>query len=109
MATFFKTKVIKDVGVVPISAFSPQPGTNSTVIGLTLANLTEFAVKASVLIKDDTSVTVNYLKDVVVPANSTLQAISKGDKLIVQSEFELLLHSDLEASLDAVISYVDIV
>lgn len=109
MATFFKTKLIKNIGTVPITAFSPISGTNSTVIGLTLSNQTEFAVKANVRLKDDTSVEVHYMKDVIVPANSTIRCVTQGEKLIIQSEYELIVQSDLVDSLDAVISYVDIV
>ena len=42
MATFFRTKVIKDIGTQKIVVFGSTPATNATVIGLNLANITDF-------------------------------------------------------------------
>lgn len=109
MATFFKNKIVKNIGTVPVVALTPPANTNSTIVGLSLSNLTEFAVKASVIIKDDTSVEGYYMKDVIVPANTSLRAVTAGEKLIIAEQYELLIQSDITDSLDAVVSYVDIV
>lgn len=109
MATTFKNKVIKEVGSVPILAIETNASTRSTIVGLSLANLTDHEIYVSVLINDDTSVQGYYLKDVVVPANSSLRALSAGEKLILAPENQLYLVADEDEALDAVISYVDIV
>jgi len=109
MATTFKNKVIKEVGLEPVLALETNLGTRSTIIGLSLANLTEFPVYASVLVNDDTSVQGYYLKDVLVPPNTSLRALSAGEKLILAPDNQLYLVADVDESLDAVISYVDIV
>lgn len=109
MATFFKNKIIKNVGTVPVSAITPPSGTNSTIIGMSLSNLTEYAVKANIIIKDDTSVEGYFMKDVIIPANTSLRAVTSGEKLIIATNYELLIQSDITDSIDAVISYVDIV
>lgn len=109
MATFFKNKIVKEIGTVPVVALTPPPNTNSTIVGLSLSNLTEYAVKASVIIKDDTSVEGYYMKDVVIPANTSLRAVTSGEKLIISESYELLIQSDLTDSIDAIVSYVDIV
>lgn len=109
MATTFKNKVIKEVGLLPVLALETNAGTRSTVIGMSLANLTEFAVYVSVLVNDDTSVQGYYLKDVMIPPNTSLRALSAGEKLILAPENQLYLVSDTDESVDAVISYVDIV
>jgi hypothetical protein len=109
MATTFKNKVIKEVGLEPVLAIETNLGTRSTIIGLSLANLTEFPVYASVLVNDDTSVQGYYLKDVLVPPNTSLRALSAGEKLILAPDNQLYLVADVDESLDAVISYVDIV
>lgn len=109
MATIFKNKVIKDVGQVPIPVIETDASTRSTIIGISLANLTEHVVYASVLVNDDTSVQGYYLKDVMVPPNTSLRALSAGEKLILAPTNALYIVSDTNDSLDAVISYVDIV
>jgi len=109
MATIFKNKVIKDVGALPIVAIETDSATRATIIGLSLANLTANAVNASVLVSDDTSVTRYFMKEVMIPANTSLRALSAGEKLILAPTNQLLIQADQDDSLDAVISYVDIV
>lgn len=109
MATFFRNKVIKDVGRVPIPALETDGSTTATVIGVSLANVSGTTVMASVLLRDDTSVTGYYLKDVMVPANSSLRALNGGEKLILGNNNQLLVQSNVDDTLDAIISYVEIV
>jgi|TARA_B110000967_G_scaffold157865_1_gene163086 hypothetical protein len=109
MATQFKNKVIREIGPVPILALDTDAATRSTIIGLNLANLTDFIVYASVLIHDDTSVEGYFMKDVMVPPNTSLHALAAGEKLILAPTNELYLVADQNEALDAVISYVDIV
>ena len=82
MATFFKNKVIKDVGKQAVEVYTTGVSTKTTVIGLALCNLTASVISVSILISDDTSVTGYYLKDVLVPPNSTLKALNGGEKLV---------------------------
>ena len=109
MATVFLNKVIKEVGTTPILALETDAGTRSTIVGLSLANLTDNTVFASVLVHDDTSVEGYWLKDVQIPPNSSLRALSAGEKLILAPSNQLYLVSDTTESYDAVISYVNIV
>tara|TARA_B110000503_G_scaffold133095_1_gene210055 strand:- start:1453 stop:1782 length:330 start_codon:yes stop_codon:yes gene_type:complete len=109
MATTFKNKVIKEIGPVPIIAIETDSNTRSTIVGLSLANLTGGIVYASIMIKDDTSITGYFLKEVLVPPNTSLRALSAGEKLILAPDNQLLLIADQDEALDAVISYVDIV
>ena len=74
-----------------------------------MANITEFVVYASVLIHDDTSVEGYFMKDVMVPPNSSLHALSAGEKLILAPTNQLYLVANQNEALDVVISYVDIV
>jgi hypothetical protein len=109
MATVFLNKVVKEVGTVPILALETDAGTRSTIVGLSLANLTDNTVFASVLVHDDTSVEGYWLKDVQIPANSSLRALSAGEKLILAPSNQMYLVCDTTEGLDAVISYVNIV
>ena len=61
MATFFKNKVIKDVGKQAVEIYNTGVSTKTTVIGLALCNLTASVISVSILISDDTSVTGYYL------------------------------------------------
>lgn len=109
MATQFFNKVIKDVGLVPILALETDAVTRSTIIGMSLTNLTASLVYVNVLIHDDTSVEGYYMKDIPLPPNSSLRAVPGGEKLILAPSNQLYLQADADNALDAVISYVDIV
>ena len=109
MATQFKNRVIKDVGTSPILALETDASTRSTIIGLSLANLTESVVSISVIVHDDTSVEGHFMKDVMVPPNTSLRALSAGEKLILAPSNQLYIVANQDDALDAVISYVDIV
>lgn len=109
MATSFLNKVVKEVGTVPILAIETDGATRSTVIGMTLANLTDFMVYASIMVHDDGSVMGFYMKDVMIPPNSTFHALAPAEKLILAPNNQLYLQADQDEALDAVISYVDIV
>ena len=109
MATIFLNKVIKEVGTTPILAIETDAGTRSTIVGMSFANLTDNTVFASVLVHDDTSAEGYWLKDVQIPANTSLRALSAGEKLILAPSNQLYLVSDTTEGFDAVISYVNIV
>jgi len=109
MATFFKNKVVKEIGTVQVPIYEAPPSARATVIGMSLANLTASVVSASVLISDDTSVTGYYLKDVLIPPNSTMKVLNGGEKIILASTNVLSVISDIDASLDCVLSFVEIV
>ena len=108
MATTFRQKIIKDVGTQKIEVFQTASGTNATIIGMNLANTSTFAVQASILIKDDTSVEAFYVKDVMIPPQSAFKAMIGGEKIIIPTDYAILVQSDIDDSVDVIVSYVDI-
>jgi len=108
MATLFKNTVQKNVGEVPVEIVETDASTRATIIGLSITNLTSSFVYISVLIQDDTSVTGYYLKDTLLPANTSLRAVQQGEKLIVAPENKLLVQSSVTDSVDVVTSFVEI-
>ena len=109
MATIFKNKVINQVGVVPVDILETSPSQRATVIGLSLTNLTQSFVYVDVLVQDDTSVTGYYLKETLLPANTSLRVVATGEKLIVAPSNKVQIRSSIDDSVDVVMSYVEIV
>ena len=109
MATFFRNKVIKEVGLVPVKILDTDANTRSTIVGMSLANISPATVHASLMIDDDTSVRGYYIKDVVIPPNSSLRALSAGEKLVLAPDNALYAQADADAAYDLIVSYVDIV
>ena len=94
MATNFRNNVTKNIGTVPVSVYTAPISIYSTVVGLVLANLTESVVKASVTL--------------TATPNSSLRVLNSGEKLIVASQNSLNVQSNINDSLDCVLSYVEI-
>ena len=108
MATFFRNNVIKEIGTKPVEILQTTPANRATVIGLSLTNLTTSFVYCSVLIQDDTGVTGFYLKETLLPANTSLRVVSTGEKLIIAPSNKLLVQASVNDSIDCVLSYVEI-
>ena len=109
MATLFKNKVVNTVGVVPVDVYETDASTRATVIGMSLTNLTQSFVYVDVLMQDDTSVTGYYLKQALLPANTSLRVVATGEKLIIAPSNKLQVQSSIDDSVDVVLSFVEIV
>ena len=109
MATLFKNKVVNTVGVVPVDVYETDASTRATVIGMSLTNLTQSFVYVDVLMQDDTSVTGYYLKQALLPANTSLRVVATGEKLIIAPSNKLQVRSSIDDSVDVIVSFVEIV
>jgi len=108
MATLFRNKIVSAVGTSPVKVYEAPVATYTTIIGLSLANVTAGIINASVYVQDDTSATAYYIKDVQIAANSALRVVTNGEKLIIPEEYDLFVESSAAASVDVVMSYVEI-
>jgi hypothetical protein len=59
--------------------------------------------------QDDTSVTGYYLKQTLLPANTSLRVVATGEKLIIAPSNKLQVRSSIDDSVDVVLSFVEIV
>ena len=109
MATLFKNKVINNIGAVPVDIYETDASTRATIIGMSLTNLTQSFVYVNVLIQDDTSVTGFYIKETLLPANTSLRVVATGEKLIVAPSNKIQVQSSVDDSVDVVMSFVEIV
>ena len=109
METLFKNKVVNNIGVLPVDVYETDASTRATIIGLSLTNLTESFVYVDVLMQDDTSITGYYLKQTLLPANTSLRVVATGEKLIIAPSNKLQVRSSIDDSVDCVVSFVEIV
>ena len=108
MATLFKNKVVNSVGVIPVDIYETDASTRATVIGMSLTNLTQSFVYVDVLMQDDTSITGYYLKQALLPANTSLRVVATGEKLIVAPSNKIQVRSSINDSVDVIVSFVEI-
>ncbi len=115
MANTFK---VKTNGAMPASAGTPltlytcPSATQTIVIGLTLCNIHTTAVTADVQLVSDTSdtetnETVLLIKDVDIPAKSSLEVLS-GGKYVLQATDILKVDCSVAAKIDATLSILEI-
>jgi hypothetical protein len=115
MASTFRNILKSNIGTSGATAVLVTGATaKTTVIGLSLTNLTGGIVLASILITDPNgggsavSASAHYMKDVVIPPNQSLRVINGGEKLILGSSTSVFITSNVNSSLDLVMSFVEI-
>ena len=115
MANTFKVKIN---GAMPASAGTPltlytvPSSTTCVVIGLTLCNIHTASVTASVQLVSDTSdtetnETVLLVKDVSIPAGSSLELLT-GGKVVLQATDILKVDCSVTAKIDSTLSILEI-
>lgn len=109
MATVFRSKLINGLGTTPQTILTSSGTATTTVVGLSLTNLTESIILASIQLSDSVeSTTAYYIKDVIVPPNQSLRVVNGGERLVVGPLTSLIVSVNTNASMDVVLSYVEI-
>lgn len=109
MATIFRHTVNTDIGTTPVDIVQVPVGVRATVIGLNLANVTDFdTVNVTVFVIDENSTQAHYVRGLVIPPNTSAKVITQGEKLILPETSGLRIVSDTESSVDATVSFVEI-
>ena len=111
MANFFRNTISKNIGTTPVAVLEVPGNARATVIGMSLTNLTLGAILVSVEVELPGSPATKgyYCKDVLIPANTSLRLVNGGEKLILTQSNKLYISSNADASIDALVSYVEIV
>ena len=109
MATTFRNKVVTDVGTSAVEVLSTSDNNRITVVGFSLANLTEGVVLIDVTLRDADSTTGYYAKELILPPNTSLRVLNGGEKLILTPNNNLYVRSNVDNSLDCVLSTVEII
>jgi hypothetical protein len=107
MANTFTSYANKDVGTTAASVVTVGAGTQTTVIGMSIANTTSTTVAADVYF---TRSAVDYylVKNVTVPTGGALVVIGGDQKVVLTSADVLKVKSSVAASLDVVTSVLNI-
>jgi hypothetical protein len=109
MTTLFKNKLATGVGTTPTTILSSSGSATTTVIGLSLTNITSSILLASVQINDTIAATSAYfVQNIVIPANTSARLINGGERLVLGASTTLVITSNIASSLDVVLSYVEI-
>ncbi len=104
MAQDFERNIARNIGTSASTIFTAD--SDDAVVGINLANVLTNQIKVSVYITN--SSTDYYLvKNVPIPASSSLQVLDGGAKFVLQSGDALTVISDTTSSVDVWVSRVD--
>lgn len=109
MATFLRTHVQPNIGLTPIAVLSPVPTSSFTIVGCNLSNTTDYEVIVDITITDTAGHTGNYINKLVINPYTSSKVITNGEKLIIAGASIMTIVSDTVDSIDATISYAEIV
>tara|TARA_B110000503_G_scaffold47027_1_gene76655 strand:+ start:2680 stop:3009 length:330 start_codon:yes stop_codon:yes gene_type:complete len=109
MATTFRNKVVSEIGTELVEVLATNDNNRITVVGFSLANLTEGVVLIDVTLRDADSTTGYYAKELILPPNTSLRVLNGGEKLILTPNNNLYVRSNVDNSLDCVLSTVEII
>lgn len=107
MANAFKNSIVKNIGTELTEVIEVPDNARTTVIGLSLANLTPSNLLVSVSVESN-NIIGHYIKDVLLPANTTLKVLNGGEKLILAPGDFLYVISSETDSVDVIASFVEI-
>lgn len=110
MATVFKNKLQSGLSTTEVTVLTTEPNAKTTVVGLSLTNMTESVVLASIRIVDPGAGTsAYYIRDVIVPPNQSLRVVNGGERLVLGLSTQVKIQANVPDSLDLVLSYVEII
>ena len=108
MANTFKNKQSVNVGTSAVSLYTTPSSTTTTIIGLTLANVTGSAIEATVEVTDTSaSTTAKIIKSAPIPVGSSLVAVGGDQKVVLETGDILKVTASASNVLDAVVSYME--
>jgi hypothetical protein len=108
MATNTFTRYVnKNVGTSPVVMVTAASSTQTTVIGLTLANTTSSPITASVYV---TASAINYyiVNNATIPVGGSLALFGADGKLVLNTGDAFTVSASVATAMDAVLSCLQI-
>ena len=106
MANNFKLKTKASVGVNTVGIYTVPTATTTTVIGITLANVSGGGINVGVGITRASADNISILKNVPIPQGSSLEFMG-GNKLVLEATDTLTVKSDVISSLDVALTIME--
>ena len=96
-----------------MTIYTGKSSTETTIIGMSIANITSSQITVDVKIESDTSDTetnanVFLIKDAPIPVGGTLVPVGGDQKIVLQATDVLKVQSDTANSADTVLSVLEI-
>ena len=106
MANTFKLKTKANVGVTSENIYVVPSTTTTTIIGITLANISGGSINVGIGITRTSSDDVSVLKNVPIPQGSSLE-VMQGNKIVLETTDTITAKSDVNNSLDVSLTILE--
>jgi len=114
MPNTFKSYIDGNIGTTATTVLTGATGAQTTVIGMTVANITTNPVTVTVTLSKISPApfggtgTVSLVKNATVPAGGALVPIGGDQKLVVEATDFIQVQSSAATSLDVIVSVLEI-
>ena len=107
MPNTFKNSTVNAVGTTATNAYVCPASTQTTAIGMTIANLNTNAITANVMLNAAGS-NVYVLKNATIPPGGALVPIGGDQKLVLEAGDYLHVNTSIASSADVIVSVLEI-
>ena len=108
MANTFKNRTLRAVGTSPVDVGAVvAASTQTTLIGMTLANVTSGVISVTVTLNDGTN-TTNIVKDAPIPTGGSLIVVGGDQKIVLMTGDKVIVTSNTASSADVIMSFLEI-
>lgn len=108
MANVFKNRTLRAVGTSPVDVGAVvAASTQTTLIGMTVANITSGVISVTVTLGDGTN-TTNLVKDAPIPTGGSLVVLGGDQKVVLMTGDKITVTSNTASSADIIMSFLEI-
>ena len=109
MANTFKLKTFDGSSTganTAMTVYTVPSATTTIILGLTLSNITNSTVYATVLIENNDGDNINFLKAIPIPTGAAVEVMS-GNKIVLETSDVLKTKSGTANSIDTALSVME--
>ena len=108
MANAFKNRTLRAVGTSPVDVGAVvASSTETTLIGMTLANITSGVISVTATLHDGSN-TTHIVKDAPVPTGGSLIILGGDQKVVLMTGDKIIITSNTASSVDVIMSFLEI-
>lgn len=108
MSSNFKSQITANIGSTDTVVYTAPASTQATVIGFSLANITNGEITVTVRLQKSGPVYGHLVKNAKIPAGETLVVAGGDQKLVVSNNETLRVAANVANACDAVVSVLEI-
>ena len=108
MANAFKNRTLRAGGTSPVDVGAVvASSTETTLIGMTLANITSGVIAVTATLNDGSN-TTHIVKDAPVPTGGSLILLGGDQKVVLMTGDKVIITSNTASSVDVIMSFLEI-